>query len=224
MTAFSKNLSALIEKRGISQSAIAAVAGVTPGAVSIWLSGRSEPRAKSLSKICDYYGVTVDDLISDQNGLYAKRYNLTDKPAGAMPPVEEPRKAYAPLLGKVHAGEFEEPVVLDERVPIPYEVWEHHKRGYFLEVRGTCMDMVYGEKDYVYIDPDITPADGDIAVVQMEGGDVMMRRLKTGTRKLFLVPESHDPEWDDIVIEGEVEIDMLGTVVWYQPREELTRR
>lgn len=39
----------------------------------------------------------------------------------------------------------QEPEVLDDRVPLPYEVLQHHKRAYFLEVEGDCMSRVYPE-------------------------------------------------------------------------------
>ena len=89
-------------------------------------------------------------------------------------------KTCAPLLGSVHAGGAKEPEVLDDRVPLPYEVLQHHKRAYFLEVEGDCMSRVYPEGCRVLIDPDRALQSGSIAVVSIDGADYIMRRMLVG--------------------------------------------
>ena len=61
----------------------------------------------------------------------------------------KPKKAYLPLLGRVHAGDAQEPDVIDSHIPVPYEVWERHQNGYLLEVEGTCMNK-FILKDAMY--------------------------------------------------------------------------
>lgn len=219
MDAILRNLRTLIDQRGLKQSAIAKVAGVSEGSVSGWLSGRAIPRTKPLERIADYYRITMDDLVSESAGLYAKAHGLTDAPPNALA-VAEPRRAYAPLLGRVHAGDACEPDVLDSEVPLPYEVWERHPQAYFLEVEGTCMDRVYPAGCMVLVDPSQTPQNGHIAVVSIDGADYVMRRLYVGSSALMLVAESYG-SWDDIVVQGDHEVRFVGTVVWYQPCREL---
>lgn len=217
MNAIGKNISALIIDRDTTQSAIAAIAEVSQGAVSSWISGRNEPRTKYLERIAEYYDITVDDLRSDDKGLYAKLHGLTSAPEGALAPAV-PRRAYAPLVGRVHAGDATEPDIIDYEVPIPYEVSERHPDGYFLEVEGTCMNRVYPEGSHVLIDPTGCPSDGSIAVVSIDG-EYVMRRLHMGSSVMLLSPESYD-DYDDIVVyDGKVEF--VGTVVWFQASEEL---
>lgn len=215
-----KNLNALINDRSITQSAIAAVSGATEGAVSHWIAGRSWPSEKYLQRIADYYKIDIDDITSDTSGYYAKLHGLTSAPAGAIAPAT-PRKAYAPLYGRVHAGEATEPDLLEDKIPIPYEVWENHKQGYFLEVEGDCMDKVYPPGCLVFIDPTMTPQNRSIAVVSIDGADYIMRRLNKGASTLLLSPESNNSDWQDIVIQGDKEVRMVGTVVWFQPIKEL---
>ena len=133
------------------------------------------------------------------------------------------RQAYAPLLGRVHAGDACEPDVIDDRIPIPYEVRSAHPHGYFLEVEGNCMSRVYPEGCHIYIDPCRQPVNGSVAVVSIDGADYVMRRLYNTGRTIVLSPDSWDDSYEDIVITGEDErtVEYVGTVVWFQPAEEM---
>lgn len=221
-TAFSRNFNALFDFSGKTQDELAAALGVDRVTIYNWRNGRtSKPKSQEIiDKLKDYFNVTETDLFGYADGYYAKKYGLTERPAGAMAPNPEPRRAYAPLLGRVHAGDAGEPDILDSKIPLPYEIWEHHKNGYFLEVEGTCMNRVYSEGCYVFVDPDKTPCNRSIAVVSIDDVDYIMRRLYIGSNSLMLVAESFD-EWEDIIIQGEQQVKMVGTVVWFQSREEL---
>lgn len=58
------------EKAGMTQNEVAKVLGVNQSAVSFWESGRNQPRAKQMVKLAKLYGVTVDELLreEDDNG------------------------------------------------------------------------------------------------------------------------------------------------------------
>ena len=217
-----ENIDAVLVKFDINQDALARIADVSPGAVTGWRKGAT-PRKRALQNMCDTLGLQPDDILSDHYGLAAKEHGTAPAlPDGALLPVEAPRRAYAPLLGRVHAGDAQEPEVLDDRVPLPYEVLQNHKRAYFLEVEGDCMSRVYPEGCRVLIDPDRAPQSGSIAVVSIDGADYIMRRLLVGANTLVLSPESYSDEWTDIVVSGtEHTVEMVGTVVWYQPAKEM---
>lgn len=210
---------------GITQEELAKIADVSRGAVSQWEGGFSEPRMGAIQRIADHYGILKSNIIED--GGMDLIDPVTKKPRYSVPdnaiiPNQEPRRAYAPLLGRVHAGDPQEPEVIEDRVPVPYEVLQNHKRAYLLEVEGDCMSRVYPEGCRVLIDPDRTPQSGSIAVVSIDGADYIMRRLLIGAQTLVLSPESYSDAWEDIVIKsGEHTVEMVGTVVWYQPSEEM---
>ena len=119
-----------------------------------------------------------------------------------------------------HAAELQ---VLDERISLPYEVWERHRDGYFLQVEGQCMSRVYPEGSYILIDPARRPANGSIAVVSIDGADYVMRRLYRGANVLVLSPDSFDDCYTDIVVDDPAAhtVEFVGTVVWFQPSAEL---
>ena len=66
-----ENIDALLVKHDITQEALARIAGVTPGSVTGWRKG-SRPRKEAIARLCDYFNITEDDLISDHYGLAAK--------------------------------------------------------------------------------------------------------------------------------------------------------
>lgn len=219
-----RNLRALIEQRDTTQDALAAVAGVTKGAVSGWVNGKHDPGAKRLRKISDYYGVPIDDLTSDQNGLYAKLHGLTKMPPSSVA-VRAVESVMVPVrvLGTVHAGDpdegFEAP---EDFAPLPAELSERHPHAYALKVNGTCMNRFVSDKSMVFCDPDMRVQDGSVGVFLLDGTDYIVRRAKIGANSVMLCPDSFDPKWEDIVVQGDGRtLEERGVVFWFQSEKEM---
>lgn len=221
MNPVSRNLRALIESRDLKQSAVAKVAGVSEGSVSGWMSGRSYPRTKPLERIASYYMVSMDDLTSERHGLYAKEHGLEDAPSGASA-VSPSATGRVPVrvLGAAHAGDPDEPWEFDGEAMLYDEMAERHPRCYALRVNGSCMDKVFTDEDYIFVDPDMQARDGSIAVMCIDGASEV-RRVKLGVGSMMLVSESHDPKPDIIVRAGDgQEVSCQGVVFWHQARSE----
>lgn len=69
----------LLQKYGVTPYKVAKEAGVTQTALSNWKVGRSTPSAKTLQKIADYFGVTVDYLMTGKEESTQKEITLTPK-------------------------------------------------------------------------------------------------------------------------------------------------
>lgn len=222
-----ENIIALRALYNVTQEELAAIAGVSRGAVSQWEGGFSEPRMGAIQKIADHYNILKSNIIEDGgmdliDPVTKKPRALNNYPVGAIIP-SPPRKAYAPLLGRVHAGDAQMPEILEDNISLPYEVWDRHREGYFLEVEGNCMSRVYPEGCYIFVDRRMEPQNGSIAVVSIDGDDYVMRRLYRGANTMILSPDSWDSGYEDIVITGEDDrtVRFEGVVVWFQASKEM---
>lgn len=207
------NIKKIRSDADMTQEEFGDVAGVSAMAVSQWENGRAVPRMGAVQRIADHFKISKGTVIDE---------GLSPLPAGAvMPAPSEP--AYAPLLGRVHAGDAQEPDVLDERIPLPAEVFDAHPGAYFLQVEGKCMSRVYPEGCHILIDPAQEPVSGSIAVVSIDGADYVMRRLYRGANTLVLSPDSWEDGFEDIVVrdgDGRT-VEFHGTVVWFQSAGEM---
>lgn len=59
----------LLQKYGVSSYEVAKKSGVTQTALSNWKSGRSTPKVETMKKIADYFGVTVDYLMTGKDDI-----------------------------------------------------------------------------------------------------------------------------------------------------------
>lgn len=57
----------LLQKRGVTPYKVAKEAGVTQTALSNWKTGKSQPTLKTLQKIANYFGVSVDYLMTGKD-------------------------------------------------------------------------------------------------------------------------------------------------------------
>ena len=67
----------LLQKHCVTPYKVAKEAGVTQTALSNWKSGRSTPSSKTLQKVADYFGVTVDYLMTGRVEAKEKAPELT---------------------------------------------------------------------------------------------------------------------------------------------------
>ena len=63
------NIKMLRESRGLTQQELADVLGVDRSAVAQWESGISSPRIGKAMAVCEYFHVTLDNLVNDKPTL-----------------------------------------------------------------------------------------------------------------------------------------------------------
>lgn len=205
------NIRRLREQRGLTQEQLGKMVDVSRSTITQWERGWTTPRMGNVQLLAGALGVSTADIIADEL-----------PPSNAIKPTTA-KPAYAPLLGRVHAGKAQEPDVLQDAIPVPYEIIKRHPQGYFLQVEGDCMDNVYPEGCFILIDPEQRPSNGSIAVVSIDGADYVMRRLYRGANTLILSPDSHNAEHEDMVFGATTEhtVEFHGTVVWFQASKEM---
>lgn len=69
----------LLQKYGVTSYKVSKDTGVTQTSLSNWKSGRSTPNIKTLQKIADYFGVTIEYLTTGKDEIEKKETSLTPK-------------------------------------------------------------------------------------------------------------------------------------------------
>ena len=69
----------LLEKYGVTAYKVSKATGISGSTFSDWKSGRSTPKQEKLQKIADYFGVTVEYLMTGKEEPKEKAPELTAK-------------------------------------------------------------------------------------------------------------------------------------------------
>lgn len=203
-----KNLRAVIDSRFSSQEAFGRAVGVSQGAVSQWLKS-SCPSMVSIRKIANAMNLTLEDLVSDDKGFYAKLHGLAT-------PVK-PTSSLVPLLGSTHMGSFADEEECDRTVEVPASVAEAHPGCFCVHADGDCMDNRYPSDCVLLIDPHMEPFDGCAVLAETEQYQSIVRKFSRGSKSLMLSADSHRGCYDDIIIKADdAPVKVKGVVVWYQ--------
>lgn len=71
----------LLQKHNVTSYKVAKEAGVTQTALSNWKAGKSTPTTKTLQKIADYFGVTIDYLMTGKEKEESVGYYTNEETA-----------------------------------------------------------------------------------------------------------------------------------------------
>lgn len=159
-------------------------------AVAAWEAGKSKPRYKVLSQLSMIFNVPMSQLLDGEQ-----------VPRGAVMPT--PSDAALPGVAGV--------------IQAPADVVARHPSAWFFPVDTSCMDRAYPVGCLVLVDPDMQPRRGSAVIVDWNG-ECILRRYHAFTDTVVLSSDSTEPLPDVIAKVGTVQV--LGTVVWYQARED----
>lgn len=69
----------LLQKHGVSAYKVAKETGVTQSTLSDWKRGRSTPKTENMKKIADYFGVSVEYLLTGKEKEGGETYYLNEE-------------------------------------------------------------------------------------------------------------------------------------------------
>lgn len=209
---FKENLRAIRKGLGLTQQDVADRLDKTREAVTRWESGATKPTADTLAALADVLGVSTSDLMGDAAARISASLPSRDTRADAP--------AYVPMmvLGSVHAGEFDEEAVSGDGdvVNVPSEVKERWPHARAVRARGTCMNKAIPDGHWFLVDPGTEPRNGDIAVVETEDHEAVVRRWYRGGDTLMLVADSTEHHEDIVIHWEDGAVRVIGTVVYEQ--------
>lgn len=219
-TTFGQNLKALLKKRGLNQKQLAEELEVSGPTITNWVKGYvAAPRERRIRDgLCSILQASEQELFGYSDGYAAQASTF------GLPIVGSQEKAFLPYLGYAHAGEFADPLTIDNNVvEVPKSVADRHPNGRVITVDGNCVNRVIPSGSIAVVDPDTEPQNGSLVCASIDNGDFILRRMFRGGRKLMLSPDSFSDEYDDIIFDegDERELDLVGTVVWHQAAKEM---
>lgn len=207
---FARNIKAIREDSGLTQVEFGERLGVKKTSISKWEIGEiARPRPAMIELICHEYGVTLDDLFSE-NGYYAKTRGLADA---------KPKEATSnlPVVGAAHAGSPSPAFEVDGgRVECPEQYCRDG--NFFVRISGDSMDRRLPDGSLALVDVHSEVHSGDIALVKVNGDDATVKVVKFMDGIAVLEPCSHNPEHHRMLIDRSnpesPEVRVLGKVVY----------
>lgn len=209
-TTFARNIKALREDNGITQAELTKELQLGAMTVSKW--ERSEvvrPHPKTVEQLCDYFGVSSGDLLSE-NGYYAKTRGMSTI-------APRPATGSLPIVGAAHAGDPSPAYELDgATLDCPEEYCR--EGNFFIRINGDSMDRQLVDGTYALIDVHAQVKSGDIALVKVNGDDATVKRVKLLDGIAVLEPDSSNPDHRRRMIDSSdpesPEVRILGKVVY----------
>lgn len=194
MTTIEKVLS-LIQQSGMGDFPLEKKIGLTQGTIKNWRAGKNKISADALSKLADYFDVSVDYLLG-----------RTDDPHGLQFPAEE--MYHIPVIATVAAGfgQSIDGVEPDEYQLVPKSIVRgYHKEDLFVfVVSGDSMAPKFLPGDRVLVVRQSSVDPGDVAIVSYydyEDGTIKKVDYEPGCDYVDLIPLN--PKYDPVRLQGD---------------------
>ncbi|MBT2852353.1 MULTISPECIES: LexA family protein [Staphylococcus] len=199
---FSKNLKYLRNKFDMEQIDLAKKLGrKSASSISEWEKGKYTPKMKTLTELARLFNVSINDLM--EKDLANEKPQLNTLPVTAIP-----------VVAKISAGL---PIYTEENIIeytyIPSQMTKGGKELFGLKVSGDSMDKEFREGDVVVVEKDSVVENGQIGVVNVNGYNATVKRIRYNEDKIILLPESNNSDHLPQVYTNDDEIKVVGKVV-----------
>ncbi|MCE4957683.1 transcriptional regulator [Macrococcus caseolyticus] len=168
---------------------------ISESTVSSWLSGTKYPRRDKIELMADYFNVVPSEITDEQrdNRIYAESI---------------------PVLGRISAGI---PLYSEQQILrysfIPSHINKIGKELFYLEVTGDSMDKEFPEGSEVLVDANATVENGQIAVVQINGYDATVKKVRYDGDNIILLPMSNNEIHLPQIYSKDDEVLIIGRVI-----------
>lgn len=190
---FAQQIKQLRKQAGMSQAELATVLRVTQQAVGKWETGRSSPDHETLSRLSEYFNVSIDFLLG----------NLTLSGTVDDFPI--------PIIGTVKAGFGA--LAFEEDYGTEYARVKNPENYFFLIVRGDSMEPRIHDGDLALVRRQKSLENGELGVVVYGDGEGTLKKFIRKGNAVILQPfnTSYQPQ---ILIDDDLNsLHIVGKVV-----------
>lgn len=146
------NIRYLRKRAGYSQQQLAKKLNIKQASVSNWESGKTTPDTKFLSNLMDIFGVSMDDLFSDE-------------PRRELDSIRVIRNAI-PIVGEIACGT---PITAEQNIEGYADIPDGIHADFALRCKGDSMNPTFLDGDLVLIRQQPEVENGQIAAVSIDG-------------------------------------------------------
>ena len=203
---FWNNFLILCQQKNKSPNAVAKDLGFSSGSVTEWKNGRL-PRGNTLKKIADYFGVTVESLLSSPEkektpDLRPNAYILDKEDVYMIPVFESVSAGF---------GAFAQDCII-EYTPLYISSPGEAAETICIKVRGDSMYPKIEDGDIIQVHRQESIDSGTIAVVLLDGEEGLVKRVEYGPDWIEL--HSINPMYKTMRFDGEevLRLRVLGAV------------
>lgn len=163
------------------------------------------------------YNSNVENVLKICKGLNLKAEKILDYDDGEKElenevdtlPVRE-----IPIVSQISAGL---PIYAEENILehtyIATKKLNTNKEIFGLRVNGDSMDKEFRDGDVVIVEKDSVVENGQIAVIQVNGYNATVKRVRYEKDRIILIPESNNPAHYPQVYSQDDEVKIIGKVV-----------
>lgn len=197
---FQERLQEAIKRSGLSQSEVAKRSGISRGSITDYIKGRYEAKQDKVYDLAKVLGVRSEWLMG---------YNVEP-----VKPIKSVNINKIPVVSQISAGA---PLYAEENI-IEYTyiadtITKDGKEYFGLIVDGDSMDKEFRNGDVVIIEKTSCLENGQIGVIQVNGYNATLKRIKYVGDSILLMPESTNPQHEPQIYDKDDELTIIGKVV-----------
>ena len=180
----------LLKAQGTTVYQVSKATGIAASTFTDWKMGRSTPKTDKLSRIADYFSVSLDELMGTERGQRTGEASYRSVRAKKMVPV----------IGVIRAGS---PIGTDETLlGREFADVEDIEEYFYLVVCGDSMkNCGIVDGTYVLFHKQQYAENGDIVACLVDGDSATVKRFHKQKQSIILAPENED--YSPIVLSSE---------------------
>lgn len=194
-----KRIKDIRKQKKLTQSDLSKLTGFKQNTISSHENGKRGIDELDIQIYCEALKITPAELFGKE------KEEIKIQPL----PVRE-----IPIVSQISAGL---PIYAEENILehtyIATKKLNTNKEIFGLRVNGDSMDKEFRDGDVVIIEKDAVVENGQIAVVQVNGYNATVKRVRYEKDRIILIPESNNPAHYPQVYSQDDEVKIIGKVV-----------
>lgn len=192
-----KNIKRIRQSKKITQKQLSELTGFSQNGISNHENGNRNIDEIDIMMYAKALGVRPQDLFESE------------------PSKQEVIKAVSiPVVSQISAGEplYSEENILEYSYA-PADLLKKNIDYFYLKVTGDSMNKEFNEGDLLLIEKDAPIENGQIGIVQFNGYEATVKRVRYDEDKVYLMPESTNPDHLPQVYDKQDDVHFIGRVI-----------